>query len=331
MPCFNAAETLDEAVASILEQSYSELELIAVDDGSADGTLAALQRWADRDRRLRVLAERHQGIIPALNAGWSASRGRLIARMDADDRSHPDRFAKQVEFLAEHPKVGVVGCLVQGYPAESVRQGFQIYLDWLNQLDAPAAIARQIYIESPLVHPSVMMRREPVEQAGVYQDHGWPEDYDLWLRLNAQGVRFAKVPEVLLYWREHSRRLTRTDSRYSVENFLRAKAHYLCRGPLREREAVVLWGAGQMGRRLSKHLQRGGARLVAFVDIDRGKIGRRKRGLPIIGVEQLEELLQRYTSWMVLAAVGSRGARQLIRERLVGMGLQEGRDFYAVA
>ena len=116
-----------------------------------------------------------------------------------------------------------------------------------------------------------------------------------------------------------------------MENFLRAKAHYLIQGPLRERDAVIVWGAGQMGRRISKHLQRGGAPLKAFVDIDPGKIGRRKRGCPIIAVEALPDWWGRYANPVVLAAVGSRGARGLIRQQLEGMGLLEGSDWWAVA
>ena len=85
---------------------------------------------------------------------------------------------------------------------------------------SPDAIAREIWIESPLAHPSVVMRRTCLERLGGYQDHGWPEDYDLWLRMHLAGERLAKVPEVLLDWREHPARLTRIDSRYAVENFL---------------------------------------------------------------------------------------------------------------
>jgi len=89
----------------------------------------------------------------------------------------------------------------------------------LNCLVTPEEIARQIYIESPMAHPSVVMRRHWVQKVGWYQEHGWPEDYDLWLRVHLAGARFAKVQEVLPWWREHPRRLTRTGSRYSVENF----------------------------------------------------------------------------------------------------------------
>ena len=212
-----------------------------------------------------------------------------------------------------------------------MRDGFQFYVDWLNQLDTSELIARDIYVESPMAHPSVMIRRDWLDRVGGYQEHGWAEDYDLWLRIHLEGGRFGKVPQVLLRWREHERRLTRTDRRYSVENFLRAKAHYLSRGPLIDRDAVILWGAGQMGRRISKHLQRGGVPLAGFIDIDPNKIGRQMRGLPIRASEILLEWIGEFEHPAVLAAVGSRGARSLIRERLDSLGLQEGVDYWAVA
>ena len=331
MPCYNAHETVDDAMRSITEQTFRSFELIAVDDGSTDRTLDQLQNWASRDSRIRVLSLSHAGIIEALNAGLVACTAGLIARMDADDHSHPDRLTRQLEFLTEHPEIAVAGSYVEAFPPDQVQEGFRIYVEWLNSLDTPELIARDIFVESPLAHPSTMIRADWLQRVGGYQEHGWPEDYDLWLRLYVEGAKFGKVGEVLLEWREQPDRLTRTDSRYSVENFLRAKAHYLCRGPLADREAVIIWGAGQMGRRISKHLERGGAKLVAFVDIDPKKIGKVKRGLPILSAEDLPKLLKQYRDPIVLAAVGSRGARHLIRDRLDEIGLVETEDYWAVA
>jgi GT2 family glycosyltransferase len=331
MPCYNASDTVDQAIASIREQTFSEWELIAVDDGSEDDTLSQLHRWAERDPRIHALAKDHSGIIPSLNIGLETCRAPFVARMDADDLAHRQRLAKQVQFMHRRPSIAVVSCLVEAFPAEDVREGFRIYLGWLNALTTPETIAREIYIESPLPHPSVLMRREWITRMGGYQEHGWPEDYDLWLRMHRAGAQFAKVPEVLLQWREHGERLTRTDSRYSVENFLRAKAHYLCAGPLRGSDGVILWGAGQMGRRISKHLQRGGAELAAFVDIDPDKIGRQRRGCPIIPQQDLPAWLDRFQNPVVLAAVGSRGARETIRSHLKALGLIEGKNWWAVA
>jgi glycosyltransferase involved in cell wall biosynthesis len=331
MPCYNAEAVVAEALHSLSNQTLADFEIVAVDDGSTDSTLAILQAWAREDSRMQILPRPHEGIIPALNAGLQTCRALYVARMDADDICHPERLQRQVAFLDAHPEVTLVSCQVEGFPRDTLREGFRIYIDWQNSLVSNEDICREIFVESPIAHPSVTLRKAVIEDLGGYQERGWAEDYDLWLRLYLQGARFAKIPQILLYWREYPERLTRSDGRYSLENFLRAKAYYLVRGPLTGREAVILWGAGMMGRRLSKQLQRQQAPLAAFIDIDPKKIGRTRRGLPILAPDDLLELWKRYSNPVLLAAVGARGARALIRERLEGMGLREGQDWWGVA
>ena len=331
MPCYNAAATLEEALQSLKNQTLIDFELVVVDDGSTDETLAILQTWAQRDRRIRVLSQPHQGIIGALNGGLSACRAAYVARMDADDRCHARRLELQVKFLDIHPEISVVSCRVSSFPAAQVRQGFRVYMEWLNALLSDADIRREIFVESPLPHPSVMFRRQAVLQAGAYQERGWAEDYDLWLRLYLQSARFARLPEVLLEWRERADRLTRTDSRYSLENFLRAKAFYLMRGPLVGRDGVFVWGAGMMGRRLTRQLEHQKAPLAAFFDIDPRKIGITKRGLPVLSPTALLDWWEKFENPVLLAAVGARGARVLIRQRFQALNLEEGKDWWMAA
>lgn len=331
LPCYNAAETLAEALDSLISQTLSDFELVTVNDGSTDATPQILEQYAVRDDRFQIITTPHGGIVQALNNGLEACRAPYIARMDSDDLAHPQRLARQVTYLKKNPDIGVVSCRVDAFPAEHVRQGFQVYINWLNGLLSDADIRREIFIESPLPHPSVTLRRETLLDAGGYQDHGWAEDYDLWLRLYLSGVRFTKLPEVLLLWREDPTRLTRTDNRYSLENFLRAKAHYLSIGPLAGRDAVFIWGAGMTGRRISKHLVREGVPLVAFIDVNPAKIGRTKRGLPILSPGELPTQLDRYSNPALLSAVGTRRARPLIRQHLTNLGLQEGSAWWCVA
>ena len=331
MPYFNSANTIEEALDSLSHQTLTDFEVIAVDDGSTDDSRRILEEWAHRDDRIVPISQPHQGIIKALNQGLVASRAPYVARMDADDWCHPDRLAHQADFLNTHPEVSVVGSLVSGFPEGQVRKGFRIYLNWLNSLVTDEDIRREIFIESPFAHPSVMFRLEHIQQLGGYQEFGWPEDYDLWLRLYCSGAHFGKLPQVLLKWREHPKRLTRTDGRYSLENFLRTKAHYLAKGPLDGRDAVMIWGAGMVGRRISKYLLRQSIPLAVFVDIDTQKIGRTRRGLPIIPPGDLPPWWERYENPAVLAAVGARGARTLIRSQLQSFGLKEGRDWWGVA
>ena len=331
LPCYNAAETLEETLESLVAQIFTNFEVLAVDDGSTDSTGSILDRWAKSDSRFKSISQPHAGVISASNVGMLASVSPYIARLDADDLARPQRLEKQYDFLEENPEIAVVSSLVKAFPEEDVGGGFQVYIDWLNSLTTDADIKREIFVESPLPNPSVMFRREWLLKMGGYQERGFPEDYDLYLRMYLAGAKFAKVNEVLHEWREHPNRITHTDSRYSLENFLRTKAYYLARGPLKGRDAVIIWGSGMMGRRLAKQLERQDVPIVAFVDIDPKKIGRTRRGKPIIAPDELGDVWEQHHVPVILASVGSRGARKLIRERLNNFGYLEGRDWWAAA
>ena len=331
LPVFDAEDTVGEALTSLSTQVLEDFEIVVVDDGSGDASASLVATHARREPRLRLISAPHEGLIAALNRGLSACRGRYVARMDADDLAHPERLGAQAQLLDERPDVSVVGTLVDTFSDAAVGEGLRIYLEWQNGLITDAEIRREIFIESPITHPTAMFRRSDITAIGGYQEHGWPEDYDLWLRLHVAGTAFAKIPRVLLSWREHPRRLTHCDSRYSVENFLRAKALYLIAGPLRGRDAVFVWGSGKTGRRLSKHLIRGGCTPDAFIDISARRIGSTLRQVPIIAPADLRSRWMRWDKPILLAAVASRGARQLIREELRRQGLNEGEDFLCVA
>lgn len=329
LPVRDAARWLEDSLASLARQTLTDLEVVAVDDGSTDGSAELLDRWAGHDPRFRVLHRPGRGIVSALNLGLQHCRASLVARMDADDVSHPRRIELQAALLESRPEVGVVSCLVRHFPRHRVARGSRLYEAWLNSLTTHDRMARERFVESPIAHPSVMVRRELLHSTGGWRDLGWPEDYDFWLRLFEAGVIFAKVERPLFFWREHGARLTRTDDRYSVPSFLRCKAHHLVRAPLVGGRRTVLWGAGQTGRRLSRFLLDQDVEIAAVVDIDPAKIGGTLRGIPIVGPDALPAHLDPDT--VVLAAVASRGARDLIRRRLVGLGLDEGRGFWCVA
>jgi glycosyltransferase involved in cell wall biosynthesis len=329
LPVRDAGPYLKDCIASMARQTLEEYEVIAVDDGSTDGSAKVLDDWAVQDDRVKVVHRPESGLVETLNAGLELCRAPFVARMDADDISHPRRFELQVAEFEELPWVGVVSSLVRHFPWSGVGEGYRVYERWLNSLLTPEQISRERFVESPVPHPSAMLRREVFENAGGYRNENWAEDFDLWLRLFEAGVTFTKVEKYLYFWREHPERLTRVDSRYSVENFLRCKAKYLLSGPLANRRRVVIWGAGQTGRRISKHLLRDGAPIEAFVDIDPEKVGSTLRDKPVVELDELRAMMG--PDMVVLAAVGSRGARALIREQLSNIGLREGVNFWCVA
>ncbi len=328
LPVFNAAEYLLVCLKSLERQTLKNFEIVAIDDGSTDGSTEILRQWGRLHGRLRLFKRRHQGLVPSLNAGLESCRGDLVARMDADDVAHPRRLELQAQLLHSCQEVDIVSCLVQHFPARQVAQGFRLYDDWLNSLVDHDEMFRERFAESPIAHPSVMFRKTAVDDIGGYRDSGWPEDYDLWLRLFEIGTVFAKVPRLLQFWRESPERLSRTDPRYSSDAFLRCKAHFFARGPGATGKTVILWGAGPNGKRLYRYLSEEGVVIRAIIDIDPAKIGRQVRGTPVVAPETLPDLLDERT--IVVAAVASRGARQLIRCRLIEAGLIEGQDFWCL-
>ena len=323
---------LNECLESVFAQSHSDFEIVAVDDGSSDGTREILETWRARDARLRIVAGGGAGLVRALNLGLEHCSGDLVARMDADDAAHVDRLSRQRELFRSRSDLAIAGCRVEHFSESGVGKGLRIYEGWLNSLVSHEDMYRERFIESPVPHPGVMFRRSVVTAAGGYRDLGWPEDYDLWLRLFEKGHRFGKAPATLHFWRDRPDRASRTDPRYAVERFLECKAEHLMRGPLANCGELVVWGAGQTGRRLTKHLLRRGAPLAAFIDIDPAKRGRTVRGVSVEGPEYLREASQSDREGLViLAAVSSRGARAKIRAALRDRGLREGESFWCVA
>jgi GT2 family glycosyltransferase len=327
MPARDAARTVRAASSSILRQTWRDLELVAVDDGSTDATPELLDRLAERDPRVRVVQTAGEGIARALNRALASCDAPLVARMDADDLAHPLRIALQLEALAADPALAAVGAQVRLFPRRVVRPGMARYVAWLNGLTTKALVERDLFVESPLVHPAAVIRRGALEAAGGWREGPFPEDYDLWLRLAEAGGALTNLPRVLLGWRESAGRLTRTDGRYALERHRELKAAALARTWLAGRREVAVWGAGETGKATSDALAAEGIRTALFIDVDRRKIGRTVRGAPVHGLGELE----RARGLPLLVAVGAPGARDLIRDELRRGRWEEVREFRCVA
>ncbi len=330
IPCYNAATTVDEALSSLAGQTLTDFEVLLVDDGSTDGTLDRLQDWNRRDPRFRVLSRPHAGIIPTLNAGLESCRSDIIARMDADDRCAPYRMKCQVDLLNKDPEIVVVSSLVKGFPEDELGIEFKAYIDWLNTLLTDDDIKDGMFLQSPLAHPSVAYRRAWVEQVGGYQDRGWAEDYDLWLRLYLAGANFSKIPEVLLEWRDHPRRLTHTDGRYSKHSDLRLKAHYLTQGPLSGCREVIIWGTGTDAYQLGTQLRNLGCPVSAFVLSQPDQHSPPGHATPMLFPVEVLERLRSDNLPIVLVVENDPLLRALIAQQLESTRLHQGIDWWVV-
>ncbi len=327
LPCRDAAEHLAQAVRSLALQTFSDFEVVAVDDGSRDRTAEALEHWAAKDDRVRVIHLERVGLAAALQEGARLCRGELLARADADDVAHPRRFAEQVEFLSAHPEISAIGTQVRYFPHEEVGWGARRYQGWLNGLSDPDSVARDVFVECPIAHPTLMVRRSVFEQVGGYRVNGWPEDYDLVLRLHVAGARLANLPRVLHFWREGNHRASRTDPRYAPEAFRGCKIHYLRQSCLQGRDEVNIWGAGRVGKDFARALADEGIKIRGFFDIDPRKIGQQIYGAP---VRDARDVIRHRDTYLVVA-VGAAGARELIREQLDRAGFREPEDYRCAA
>jgi glycosyltransferase involved in cell wall biosynthesis len=332
LPVRDGAATLGDAVQSIRVQSRADLELIVVDDGSRDDTSAILGRIAAEEPRLRVLRTEGSGIAAALALGLAHCRAPLVARMDADDLCDPERLARQLAFLEANPGIVLCGTHVEiaGLDGAAPGEGMARHAAWIETIASPADVRRELLVECPLVHPTFCFRRAPVDALGGYREGVFPEDYELVLRLAAHGHAMANVPRKLVTWRDGPDRASRRLPAYARAAFFRLKAAHLASTRLAERPAIV-WGAGKVGRFFSRELKRLAVELAAFVDIDSAKWGRTVRGRPVLRPHQLGQALAASPRPLVIGAVGTLGARELIRDALRGMGLVEPDDFVMVA
>lgn len=195
MPAYNAALYLDEAVTSILNQTFRDFEFIIVNDGSADDTASILDKYEKADGRIRVYHQENQGMIAALNRACRLARGEYIARMDADDVSFVNRLERQVEYIERHPQTGIVGTWIY-----NIDQNGSVKRAWCPPTD-PKVLQWNHFFGVCVSHSTVLMRREILEELNFYRPeaiHG--EDVDLWLRASSI-TEFGNVPAILSKYR----------------------------------------------------------------------------------------------------------------------------------
>lgn len=198
IPAFNGQDFIEESVSSILRQSFSDFELLVIDDGSTDQTLKILTKMSRHDSRMRVFSRENKGLVFTLNELLEKSTADLVARMDADDVSLPGRLRSQVEFLDKNPDVVLVGSTIQLIDSKGR------YLTTLSQPLGNSEIQKNLLQGHTCVtHPAAMFRRKSVMMAGGYRREFYPtEDLDLWLRLGELG-KIANISEPLLRYRIH--------------------------------------------------------------------------------------------------------------------------------
>lgn len=194
LPVFNGAQFIEQAVISILQQSFSDFEFIIIDDGSTDGTTNIVKRLADTDERVILIVRENRGLVASLNEGIAIAKGEFIARMDADDIALPERFAKQIDFLRQN------GYDLCGTSVQCIGKTHHLW----RYPSTPEEVEVQLLFDSPYAHPTVMCKASILKTLGYCDGAANAEDYDLWQRAWHFGAKGANLNEVLLQYRVHN-------------------------------------------------------------------------------------------------------------------------------
>ena len=326
IPFYNAEKTLSRAIESIAQQEFEDFECILVDNNSTDASAEVAGSWQREDQRFRLAEEPEQGVMFASNRGCELARGHYLARMDADDRALPHRLRLQSEFLDHYPEYGAVAGLVKHMGDPETTGGFGRFVEWSNSVVTHEEIFNRRFIEAPIVNPTAMWRREAMDRYGLYRTGDFPEDYEMWLRWLDQGVKIAKIPDVVLEWHDSDGRLTRTHPMYSDRAFYKIKSEYLAKwlsakNPFHPE--VWVWGASRISRRRARILEQLGIRIGRYIDTKKS----RQLDREVIYYDDLPESGKGF----ILTYIRQMDNREKIQEFLENKGYREGKDYLLVS
>ena len=325
IPFFRNSETLSEAILSVRNQSFRGWQLFLIGNNPDEESLRIARKHEADDERIFVFLEERQGIAFALNHALSHVKTRYVARLDADDIALPERLSKQIHFLETREDYGCVSCQTDyfsdaGTPENS---GFLRYQLWQNSLITHEEHFFARFIESPVAHPSVLFRSELIRRFGFYATNRVPEDYEMWLRWLDAGVRFYKIPEVLLRWRDSPERLTRTNPDYAKSAFMRVKARYLKKyfdqNGISEKKIITCGASNDCMEKLAFY-EEVGIRFSGVTDIKMRPVPQKYDFIPV-------ENLTTGEKHFFLSLIGEAKSREGLKTFFEGKNLREGENF----
>ena len=255
MPVKNAEPFLHECINSIIAQTETRWELLAVDDNSSDSSYDILNKYSVNDERIKPMKSNGSGIIDALRLAYSESCGALITRMDADDRMAPKKLETLKRNLISSGRGYLATGQVKYFSRSQVGDGYQRYENWLNRLTGTGSNYEDIYKECVIPSPCWMVFREDLDTCDAFKPSTYPEDYDLCFRFYREKLNVIPCNETLHFWRDHSMRTSRNDDNYADNRFLELKMNWFLTIDYDHHKELVLWGAGTKGKLMAKLLQ----------------------------------------------------------------------------
>ena len=272
MPVKNTSLYLPACMKSIVNQSWKNWELLAINDHSTDDSEAILNSFAQADKRIKVVKNKGKGVIDALRTGFDISKGNFITRMDSDDINELIKFEYMIGQLTAsgvgHIALGQVDYFAEG----GIGDGFQNYETWMNGLIATGNCFTEIYKECVIPSPCWMLHRSDFESVGGFESSLYPEDYDLCFRMYEKGLKPIACDKVLFHWRDYADRTTRVVSHYQGEALLKLKCYHFISIDFDASKRLVLWGAGNRGKWIARYLVEHGIPFL-WVCNNKNKIG----------------------------------------------------------
>lgn len=321
----NTAPYLSACIDSVLQQTYPNWELIAINDHSTDESLQILQRYAAADSRIKVVTSKGQRLIPALQTGIQVATGELINRMDSDDKMPADKLQVLVREWLNYGKGFVIAGGTEHFVDEGeVGDGFRRYERWLNKVAAQGLHFQEIYQECTIPSHSWIMHREDFDAVGGFESPVYPEDYDLTFRIYQKGLSVVGIDHVLHHWRDRSDRISRTWEEYKDNRYFDLKLRFFYALDRDQSRPLVVWGAGRNGKDLVKKILTYENDRVHWVCDNDQKIGKDIYGI----VMQSVDVIPAFESPQVLIAVSAPDAKQEIRQQLESWGKLPIRDYW---
>ena len=264
MPFKNPGNYFIPCVESILNQSYKNWELIAVNDHSDDGSFQLAQSCANKHTKITVIDSKGDGIIQALRCGYEYSKGDYIHRMDSDDIMPRQKLEKMMEAISPNSLVtGLVDYFSDDF---DLGDGYKKYTTWINQSMKSGDLWKDIYKECPVPSSAWLLHRDDFESVGAFNSSLIPEDYEFSFRLYQSGIKIKIVPEVIHRWRDSTNRTSRMESQYFPENYVDLKVGYFLKIDRNKTIPLVLWGAGKKGKKIARVLLELGVKFTWVTD-----------------------------------------------------------------
>ncbi|MFX0557996.1 glycosyltransferase [Maribacter sp. CXY002] len=254
IPFKNTAKFLPECINSILVQTYTNWEVIAINDHSTDTSLETLQSYQAKDERIKVFNNDGVGIINALRTAYNLSTGDYITRMDSDDMMTSERLLIMLRALLEKGNRHLAVGQVKYFSNRGISNGYERYAMWLNNLTISGNNFTEIYKECVIPSPCWMVSRKDLDYCNAFESDRYPEDYDLAFRFYANKLKVIPCDTILLHWRDYDTRTSRTSEHYAQNYFLDIKLHYFLKLDYQPLKTLVVWGAGNKGKTIAKVL-----------------------------------------------------------------------------